>query len=61
MWASCIKWTYHTKALELDRQGTLSAAFESTPVLFHNMLYLTTPFNQVIALDAVTGAEKWTL
>ena len=53
-------WTYHTKALKPDRPGTLSAAFESTPVLFHNMLYLTTPFNHVIALDAVTGGEKWT-
>src|SRR6266851_5739064 len=35
------------------------AAFEATPVLFEGNLYLSTPFDQVIALDPATGAERW--
>jgi quinoprotein glucose dehydrogenase len=53
-------WTFHTKALESGRPGTLSAAFESTPVLFHKTLYLTSPFDQVFALDPLKGTQRWT-
>ena len=35
------------------------AAFEATPVLDGKLLYVITPFNQVIALDPGTGVEKW--
>jgi quinoprotein glucose dehydrogenase len=35
------------------------AAFEATPILVNGTLYFSTPFNQVIALDPATGAEKW--
>ena len=37
-----------------------NAAFESTPILVDGLLYLTTPYNRVIALDPATGAERWT-
>ena len=53
-------WTAHTHALESRRAGYRSAAFESTPILFHDLLYVTTPFDRVIALDPATGAERWT-
>jgi quinoprotein glucose dehydrogenase len=52
-------WVYHTHALDSARLGHRSAAFESTPILFHGTLYLTTPFDEVIALDPLTGAERW--
>jgi quinoprotein glucose dehydrogenase len=52
-------WVYHTHALDSARLGHRSAAFESTPILFHGALYLTTPFDVVIALDPATGAERW--
>ena len=52
-------WTYHTHALDSRRPGSYSAAFETTPVLFRGLLYLTTPFDAIIALDPVTGAERW--
>jgi quinoprotein glucose dehydrogenase len=52
-------WVYHTHALDSARLGHRSAAFESTPILFHGTLYLTTPFDVVIALDPLTGAERW--
>jgi quinoprotein glucose dehydrogenase len=36
-----------------------SAAFEATPLFLEGTLYLSTPFNRVIALDGETGAERW--
>jgi quinoprotein glucose dehydrogenase len=53
-------WTYHTKALDSNRPGTLSAAFESTPILYRDALIFTTPFDKVVALNPLTGTEKWT-
>ncbi len=35
------------------------AAFEATPVMAGKLLYVITPFNQVIALDPGIGVEKW--
>jgi membrane-bound PQQ-dependent dehydrogenase (glucose/quinate/shikimate family) len=54
-------WTYHTgevnRTNETDRHHT--APFETTPVVVDGMLYLSTPSNRVIALDAETGREIW--
>ena len=33
--------------------------FESTPLMIDGVLYVTTPFNNVAALDAETGKEIW--
>jgi len=52
-------WTYHTGALKPETALNEKAAFEATPILVDGTLYLSTPFNQVIALDPATGAEKW--
>ncbi len=52
-------WTYHTGALKPESARNEKAAFEATPILVDGTLYLSTPFNQVIALDPATGAEKW--
>jgi len=35
------------------------AAFESTPILVDNKLFLTTPYHVVIALNPRTGAKIW--
>src|SRR5215472_6152430 len=54
-------WTYHTgevnRANETDRHHI--APFETTPVVVDGMLYLSTPSNRIIALDAETGKEIW--
>jgi membrane-bound PQQ-dependent dehydrogenase (glucose/quinate/shikimate family) len=54
-------WTYHTG--EVDRgHGTdrrQATAFETTPLFVDGMLFLSTPSNRVIALDAETGKEIW--
>src|SRR5258708_3052159 len=54
-----IAWTYHTGALEPATRLNEKAAFEATPILVGGRLYLSTPFDQVIALDPATGAERW--
>jgi quinoprotein glucose dehydrogenase len=54
-----VAWTYHTGAMEPKTELNRKAAFEATPILFESILYLSTPFDQVIALDAATGAERW--
>ena len=52
-------WTYHTGALEPATELNRKAAFESTPILVEGLLYVTTPFNAVIALDPTSGTERW--
>jgi quinoprotein glucose dehydrogenase len=55
-----IAWTYRTGAEEVKAVAARNAAFESTPILVDGLLYLTTPYSRVIALDPATGAERWT-
>jgi quinoprotein glucose dehydrogenase len=52
-------WEYHTGALKPETHLKSSAAFEATPILVDGTLYLSTPFDQVIALDPATGKERW--
>src|SRR5438128_498141 len=54
-----IAWTYHTGALQPESDLNHRAAFEATPILVDGTLYLSTPFDQVVALDPATGAERW--
>jgi quinoprotein glucose dehydrogenase len=44
----------------LDGTTSLApSAYQNTPILFGDSLYLCTPRNRVIALDPETGAERW--
>lgn len=52
-------WRYVTRAQAPNQRARQIAAFEATPVLAGSLLYVITPFNQVIALDPGSGAEKW--
>jgi len=54
-----VAWTYQTDATPPDEHAGRIAAFEATPVLAGGLLYVITPFNQVIALDPETGVERW--
>lgn len=54
-----VAWTYHTHALETKTDLNEKAAFEATPILYEGTLYLSTPFDQVIALDPASGKERW--
>lgn len=44
------KWIYQTGVL-----GT----FPTSPIVADGVMYLTTPYNHVIALDATTGTQRW--
>jgi membrane-bound PQQ-dependent dehydrogenase (glucose/quinate/shikimate family) len=54
-------WTYHTG--EVNRGNTTDrhhvAPFETTPLVVDGRLFLSTPSNRVIALNAETGEEIW--
>src|SRR5262247_3308311 len=54
-----IAWTYRTGAADVKAASATKAAFEATPIMVDGLLYLTTPYSRVIALDPVTGTEKW--
>jgi len=52
-------WTFHTGDISDGHDGRKRSGFETTPILVDGRLYLTTPFNRVIALDPVTGKQLW--
>jgi quinoprotein glucose dehydrogenase len=54
-----VAWTYRTGANETPTKLLRKAAFEATPILVEGKLFLTTPYNRVIALDPGTGAKLW--
>jgi len=52
-------WTYRTGALPHDEELDKKAAFEATPILVDGKLFLSTPYDHVIALNAETGTKVW--
>jgi len=54
-----VAWTYRTGALQQSKRLTRKAAFEATPILVDGKLFLSTPYNHVIALDPGTGTKLW--
>ena len=55
-----VAWTFHAGDLyDPHGKGGKPSAFETTPLYVDGTLYLTTAFGRLIALDPVTGKEKW--
>jgi len=54
-----LAWTYRTGAMEQDTKLIRKAAFEATPILVDNKLFLSTPYGRVIALNAQNGTKVW--
>jgi quinoprotein glucose dehydrogenase len=54
-----VAWTFRTGALGRSAPLDRKAAFEATPILVEGKLFLSTPYNHVIALDPRTGARLW--
>jgi glucose dehydrogenase len=53
-------WTYHTG--EIDQSagaGRDAFPFQCTPIVVDGVMYLSTPNNRLIALDAESGRELW--
>lgn len=54
-----VAWEWRPGEKVLPQFGTRPGAFQNTPLMIDNVLYVSTPYNQVAALDASTGAELW--
>jgi len=55
-----VAWTYRTgEPLVPTAGGGRPPAFEATAVYFQGLLYLSSPYGKVAALDPETGKERW--
>ena len=55
-----IAWQWEPNETPLQEYGTRPGPFQATPIMVDNVLYLSTMYTRVAALDAETGAELWT-
>ena len=54
-----IAWQWKHWETPLSEYGTTPGFFEATPLMIDGVLYVTTPYNSIAALDAETGRELW--
>ena len=54
-----VAWQWKTGEEARKEYGTAPGMFEATPLMIDNVLYFSTPYHRVIAIDAETGAEIW--
>ena len=51
-------WEWRPEEGPLEAFGTRPGNFQNTPLMIENVLYVSTPYNRVVALDAETGARE---
>ncbi|MBV8684395.1 MAG: pyrroloquinoline quinone-dependent dehydrogenase [Caulobacteraceae bacterium] len=54
-----VAWTFSTGDLASKPEALKFAAFEDTPIMVGGRLFISSPFNEVFALDPGTGRELW--
>ena len=54
-----IAWEWKPAEDAMPAFGTRPGNFQNTPLMIDNVLYVSTPYNRVVALDAETGKELW--
>jgi glucose dehydrogenase len=54
-----VAWKYRTGEISDGTKYPVRSAFETTPLVVGGVMYLTTPFNRLVALDPETGRELW--
>lgn len=61
-----LAWTWDTgeeplagPRLPVPGASVRPGSFEATPLVLHDTMYVSTPYNRVVALDAATGEEIW--
>ncbi len=54
-----VAWTWRPGETKLDQYGTQPGTFQNTPLMIDGVLYVSTPYNRVVALEAATGQERW--
>ena len=52
-------WLWKTGEGALQDYGTRPGMFENTPVVINGVMYLSTPYNKVVALNAESGDVIW--
>ena len=52
-------WIFHTGDVSDGTRWPTRSAFECTPLVVNGVMYITTPFSRMIALDPETGKEIW--
>jgi quinoprotein glucose dehydrogenase len=54
-----LAWAWQTGETPLPQYATSPGMFETTPLMIGGVLYLSTPYNRVVALNARSGHEIW--
>jgi quinoprotein glucose dehydrogenase len=54
-----VAWTFHTGDVSDGTTYPQRSAFEATPLVVDGVMYVTTPFSRLIALDPETGKQLW--
>ena len=54
-----VAWEWSPREKALDAFGTRPGNFQATPLMIGNVLYVSTPYNRVVALNADTGQDIW--
>ena len=54
-----VVWQWEPNEKSLEQYGVRPGAFQATPIMVDGVLYLSTMYTRVVALEAETGAELW--
>ena len=54
-----LAWSWKTGEQPLQEFGTTPGAFQNTPLMIDGVLYVSTPYNRLVALDAASGRQRW--
>jgi quinoprotein glucose dehydrogenase len=54
-----IAWEWKTGEAAMPQYGVAPAAFQASPLMMDDVLYLPTPYQRGVALNAETGKEIW--
>jgi quinoprotein glucose dehydrogenase len=54
-----LAWRWATNEQPLEQYGTTPGVFEATPLVVDGVMYLSTPYNRVVALDPTSGRQLW--
>ena len=54
-----VAWEWQPGDQPLEEFGTRPGNFQNTPLMIDDVLYVSTQYNRVVALDAETGQQKW--
>jgi quinoprotein glucose dehydrogenase len=52
-------WELHTGDVSDGSDGRRKSEFETTPIVINGTMFLSTPFNRVLAIDPENGKKKW--